>query len=136
MYVTLDELIVRFGRDEILDLAADETGDEIDGEIVERACLDAAGEIDGSLAAGGYKTPLTTVPPVVTAYGCDIARYRLYSDRATEQVTKRYDDAIRYLRQVASGGLKLGLPRVDDEVTSAGSVSFVPGRRAFPGGVF
>lgn len=136
MYVTLDELIVRFGRDEILDLAADETGDEIDGEIVERACQDAAGEIDGSLAAGGYKTPLTTVPPVVTAYGCDIARYRLYSDRATEQVTKRYEDAIRFLRQLASGGLKLGLPKVDDEVTSAGSVNFVPGRRAFPGGVF
>lgn len=136
MYVTLDELIARFGRDEILDLARDETGDEIDAEIVSRACQDAAGEIDGSLAAGGYKLPLASVPPVVTAYGCDIARYRLYSNRATEQVTKRYDDAIRFLRQLASGGLKLGLPKVDDEVTSAGSVSFVPGRRAFPGGVF
>ncbi|MFV2949674.1 gp436 family protein [Pseudomonas japonica] len=135
-YVTLDDLVKRFGRNEILDIAGDETGDEIDVETVNRACEDAAGEIDSSLAAGGYKLPLTTVPPVVTAYACDIARYRMHDDRATEQVTKRYDDAIRFLRQVASGGLRLGAPKVDDEVTSAGEVNFVPGRRAFPGGVF
>lgn len=135
-YVTLDDLVKRFGRDEILDIAANESGDDFDIEAVNRACEDAAGEIDSSLAAGGYKLPLATVPPVVTAYACDIARYRMYDDRATEQVNKRYDDAIRFLRQVASGGLKLGVPKVDDEVTSAGEVSFVPGRRAFPGGVF
>ncbi|MDB1109714.1 gp436 family protein [Pseudomonas extremaustralis] len=135
-YVTLDDLVKRFGRDEILDIAPDETGDEINVETVNRACEDAAGEIDSSLSAGGYKLPLASVPPVVTAYACDIARYRMYDDRATEQVNKRYDDAIRFLRQVANGGLKLGAPKVDDEVTSAGEVSFEPGRRAFPGGVF
>ncbi|SNT07647.1 gp436 family protein [Pseudomonas segetis] len=135
-YVTVDALVERFGRNEILDIAEVEATGEIDEPKVARACEDAAGEIDGSLAAGGYRLPLVKVPPVIAAYGCDIARYRLYDDRATEQVTKRYDDAIRFLRLVGNGSVKLGLPSVDDEIRSAGDVMMMPGRRSFPGGVF
>lgn len=138
-YLTLDDLVRRFERDEILDLAedkSDETGQTIDQDKVDRAIQDATGEIDSALAGGGYRLPLASVPPILTAYGCDIARYRLNDKRATEQVTKRYDDAIKALRAIASGSLKLGLPKVDDEVTSAGDVVMMPGRRTFPGGVF
>lgn len=139
VYLTLDDLISRFGRDEILDLAEDkddDTGETIDQHKVDDAIQDAAGEIDSALSGGGYRLPLVSVPPILAAYGCDIARYRLYDSRATEQVTKRYDDAIKALRAIAGGVLKLGVPKVDDEVTSAGSVMMVPGRRTFPGGVF
>lgn len=138
-YLTLDDLVRRFGQDEILDLAedkADDTGETIDQDKVDRAIQDATGEIDSALAGGGYRLPLASVPPILTAYGCDIARYRLYDNRATDQVTKRYDDAIKALRAIASGSLKLGLPKVDDDVTSAGDVVMMPGRRTFPGGVF
>lgn len=138
-YLTLDDLIRRFGRNEILDIAEDkddDSGETIDQVKVGDAILDAKGEIDSALAGGGYRLPLTSVPPILTAYGCDIARYRLYDNRATEQVTKRYDDAIKALRLVANGSLKLGLPMVDDDVTSAGTVTMEPGRRHFPGGVF
>ncbi|UZZ12201.1 DUF1320 domain-containing protein [Ectopseudomonas mendocina] len=138
-YLTLDDLIRRFDREEILDLAEDkddETGETIDQDKVDRAIQDATGEIDSALAGGGYRLPLASVPPILTAYGCDIARYRLYDNRATEQVTKRYDDAIKALRAVANGTLKLGLPKVDDDITSAGDVQMMPGRRTFPGGVF
>lgn len=138
-YLTLDDLIRRFDRNEILDLAedkSDDTGETIDQVKVGDAIQDATGEIDSALAGGGYRLPLAGVPPILTAYGCDIARYRLYDNRATEQVTKRYDDAIKALRLIASGVVKLGLPMVDDDVTSAGDVMMVPGRRTFPGGVF
>ncbi|EMQ6642053.1 DUF1320 domain-containing protein [Ectopseudomonas toyotomiensis] len=138
-YLTLDDLIRRFDRNEILDLAedkSDDTGETIDQVKVGDAIQDATGEIDSALAGGGYRLPLASVPPILTAYGCDIARYRLYDNRATEQVTKRYDDAIKALRLIASGVVKLGLPKVDDDVTSAGDVMMVPGRRTFPGGVF
>ncbi|MDI5994412.1 DUF1320 domain-containing protein [Pseudomonas sp. MDMC216] len=138
-YLTLDDLIRRFDRNEILDLAedkSDDTGETIDQVKVGDAIQDATGEIDSALAGGGYRLPLASVPPILTAYGCDIARYRLYDNRATEQVTKRYDDAIKALRLIASGVVKLGLPMVDDDVTSAGDVMMVPGRRTFPGGVF
>lgn len=138
-YLTLDDLTRRFGLDEILDLAEDRndsSGQSIDQGKVNDAIQDATGEIDSALAGGGYRLPLASVPPILTAYGCDIARYRLYDNRATEQVTKRYDDAIRALRTIASGTLKLGLPRADDEAISAGDVVLMPGRRTFPGGVF
>lgn len=138
-YLTLDDLIRRFGRDEMLGIAEDkddESRDAIDQVKVADAIQDAVGEIDSALAGGGYRLPLASVPPLLTAYGCDIARYRLYDNRATDQVTKRYDDAIKALRLVANGTLKLGLPKVDDEVTSAGTVTMEPGRRHFPGGVF
>lgn len=138
-YLTLDDLIRRFGRDEILNLAEDRTDDS--GEVIDRvriddAIQDATGEIDSALAGGGYQLPLEAVPSLITAYGCDIARYRLYDDRATEQVTKRYDDAIKALNLIARGVLKLGLPVVDDTASVGGEVIMVPGRRVFSGGIY
>lgn len=138
-YLTLDDLITRFGRGEILDLAEDEnddSGDVIDQARIDVAIQDATGEIDSALAGGGYQLPLETVPVIITAYGCDIARYRLYEDRATTQVIKRYDDAIKALRAIASGVLKLGLPIVDDTASVGGEVVMVPGRRVFAGGIY
>ncbi|NWA40792.1 DUF1320 domain-containing protein [Pseudomonas reactans] len=138
-YLTLEDLIRRFGRDEIMDLAedrSDNTGETVDQVKIDNAISDAAGEIDSALAGGGYRLPLAATPALLVAYGCDIARYRLYDNRATEQVTKRYDDAIKALRLIANGTLKLGLPKIDDDVLSAGTVTMEPGRRHFPGGVF
>lgn len=133
-YLTLDDLIQRFGRNEILDLAEDESdasGETIDQARVDVAIADAAGEIDSALAGAGYQLPLEAVPAIIAAYACDIARYRLYDDRATEQVAKRYDDAIKALRAIASGVLKLGLPQVDETASVGGEVVMVTGRRVF-----
>lgn len=134
-YCTLATLVERFGNEEMLDLAADETGLAIDEAIVTTAIEDAAGEIDGRIAAGGYSVPLESVPRIITAYCADIARYRLYDDRATEQVSKRYDDAIKFLRAVAKGEVRLGIGASASEDT-AGSVSFQSGSRVMPGGGF
>ncbi|GEK71595.1 MULTISPECIES: gp436 family protein [Halomonas] len=134
-YITLDDLVSRFGEDELLDLASDETGMVIDSDEIDRAIADADGEIDGRVAAGGYAVPLSPVPRIVQAYACDIARYRLYDDAATEQVTKRYEDAIKFLRAVARGEVLLGIGGDGDEPT-AGSVEFQAGGRVMPGGGF
>ncbi|RXE49211.1 gp436 family protein [Chromohalobacter israelensis] len=132
-YCSADDLVARFGENEMLDLAADDTG-ELDAALIERACDDAAGEIDGRIAAGGYSTPLASVPRIVTAYACDIARYRLYDNRATEQVTKRYEDAIRFLRGVARGEVSLGLATQDDPTSGEAVFESSPG--VFSGGTF
>lgn len=133
-YCTVDDLIQRFGENELLDLASDSTGEAIDQSVVDRAIEDAGGEIDGFVSAGGYPVPMDPVPRIVTAYCADIARYRLYDDRATEQVRKRYEDAVKFLRSVARGEVKLGT-RVPAE-SSAGDVQFDTGRRNFNGGGF
>jgi phage gp36-like protein len=134
MYCTLDDLVKRFGEDELLDLAHDETGQAVDQAVVDRAIEDATGEMDGFISAAGYPVPMDPVPLIVTAYCADIARYRLYDDRATEQVRKRYEDAVKFLRSVSRGDVKLGA-RVPAE-SSVGDVQFDAGRRVFGGGGF
>jgi phage gp36-like protein len=131
-YITLTDLQQRFSADEILALADDGAG-QIDQDEIDRAIEDASGEIDGYVAAGGYAVPLSPVPSIVKAYACDIARYRLYDDAATEQVTKRYDDAIKFLRAVARGEVLLGIGTADE---TAGSAEFELGSRVMPGGGF
>ncbi|MBB3231707.1 gp436 family protein [Halomonas stenophila] len=133
-YITLQDLIDRFGQDELLQLADDGAGAIDQGEI-DLAISDAGGEIDGRVAAGGYDVPLDPVPSIIQAYACDIARYRLYDEHATDQVTKRYEDAIKFLRAVAKGEVLLGIGGDADEPT-AGSADFQSAGRVMPGGGF
>lgn len=133
-YCTKADLIERFGEDELQAIAHDVSG-EIDTAAVDRACDDASGEIDGYVSAAGYPVPLSPVPRIVTAYACDIARYRLYDEHASEQVQKRYDDAVKFLRSVSRGEVKLGIS-TGPSSSSAGSVHMNPGRQVFNGGGF
>ncbi|WP_438454699.1 gp436 family protein [Vreelandella venusta] len=134
-YCTQADLIERFGEDELLAIARDETGTAIDAAVVERACDDASGEIDGYVSAAGYPVPLSPVPRIVTAYACDIARYRLYDEHATDQVQKRYDDAVKFLKSVSRGEVRLGISS-GAASSSAGSVQMNSGRQVFNGGGF
>ncbi|NQY77424.1 MAG: DUF1320 domain-containing protein [Halomonas sp.] len=134
-YCTQADLIERFGESELLAIARDESGMAIDTAVVERACEDASGEIDGYVSAAGYPVPLSPVPRIVIANTCDIARYRLYDEHATDQVQKRYDDAVKFLRSVSRGEVKLGIS-TGPASSSAGSVQMNSSRRVFSGGGF
>lgn len=108
-YATQADLEARFGVDELTQLT-DRVGAGVpDAAIVARALADADAEIDGYLASR-YDLPLTTVPPVLARIACDIARYRLWEDRASEEVRLRYEDARRMLESIARGQVSLGLP--------------------------
>ncbi|WFE70128.1 DUF1320 domain-containing protein [Halomonas sp. M1] len=133
-YCTKADLIARFGEGELQAIAHDASG-KIDNAAVDRACDDASGEIDGYVSAAGYPVPLSPIPRIVTAYACDIARYRLYDDHATEQVQKRYDDAVKFMRSVSRGEVKLGISTGQGS-SSAGGVQMNPGRQVFNGGGF
>lgn len=134
VYVTQEDLVARFGENELRARAPDGSGG-IEGATVERACADAQGEIDSRLAAAGLATPLSPVPPVIVAMAADIARYRLYDDQVSETIKGRYDGAIRFMKAVASGDARLG-PAPAGDAGSAGAVDFYPGRRVFGGGGF
>lgn len=135
-YITLQDLNQRFTEAEILSLADDGAG-QVDQDEIDRAIEDAEGEIDGRVAAGGYTVPLDPVPPIIKAYACDIARYRLYDDDATDQVNKRYADAMKFLTAVAKGEVLLGVSTSSSNASeSAGSVQFSTGDRLMPGGGF
>ena len=111
MYCTTAQFDAAFGASELADL----TGE--DAHTFERAEADAAGIIDGYLASR-YTLPLVSVPTMVTGWALDITRYRLWDERAPDEVRRRYEDAIGQLRDLARG--LISLPPGSDGVAPAG----------------
>ncbi|WP_018169093.1 gp436 family protein [Thioalkalivibrio sp. ALMg9] len=127
-YATQADLIDRFGEGEILDLA-DRDGDGTpDTDVVEGALSDAASLID-SYVGRRMRLPLDPVPEVLTRVACDLARYYLYEHRATDEVTRRHEAAMRYLRDIAEGKASLGADA--PAKTTSGSPMVRPGHAAF-----
>lgn len=109
-YATAQDMIKRFGEEELIDLTdRDGSLGSIAAPVLDQALADASAEIDGYLG-GRYKLPLATVPAVLIRICCDIARYQLYDERANEQLQTRYQDSIKFLRSLGKGELNLGLP--------------------------
>ena len=155
-YLTASDLIVRFGAEELAQMAdrgtprlvtaelleaaaggADTSGwGAADAEAVTKAMAtiaqaieDAQSAIDGYLS-GRYSTPLSTPPAAIKRLAGDIARYYLYDDHATETVQKRYDAAIAFFRDVAAGKVSLG-PEAQASQPTGGTVQMVTGDRVF-----
>lgn len=107
-YCAKADLEKRFGTEiaQLLDRNNDGTEDT---GILDTALADTDAEINGYLQGGGYALPLSEVPDLVKAIACDIARYRLWDDRAPEEVRKRYEAAISRLRDIAKGVIRLPL---------------------------
>jgi len=111
-YAIAQDLIDRFGLDELIQLTDREGTGDYDPNIAARALADADEEINGYLR-GRETLPLASVPAVLKRVACDIARYRLFGISAPEEVRKRYEDARAWLRDVASGRVVLFEPTSD-----------------------
>lgn len=107
-YATSIDLVNRFGETELIQLSDRASTGAINTVVVAAKLADADAEIDGYLA-GRYTLPLAAVPLALVRIACDVARYHLYDDRPTEQVSQRYKDAIRFLEMVAKGNVQLGV---------------------------
>ncbi len=108
-YATSAQLTARFGEDELVSLTdRDGTAGTIVAAVLDVALTDASALINGYLA-GRYTLPLATPPAMLERLCCDIARYGLYDNGASEQVSKRFDDSVRFLEMVAAGKITLGI---------------------------
>jgi phage gp36-like protein len=105
-YATQQDLTDRFGAVEIAQLSDRTNGAVVDAVVVGRALSDADAEIDAYLATR-YQLPLASVPPVLARMAADVARYRLYDDKAVESVRVRYQDAVSLLKRMARGEVQL-----------------------------
>lgn len=106
-YATPQDMIDRFEEDELVQLTDQDELGVIDAVVLGKALADADAAIDGYLASR-YTLPLATVPGSLTRIACDLARYYLYDNGATEEVRRRYDDAARFLTALAKGDITLG----------------------------
>jgi phage gp36-like protein len=134
MYATEADLVARFG-------------DEIEHlkqmlpslSSVTDAIQDATEEINGHIG-GRYPLPLPSVPSNLKRMACDIARYRLYFQKPTEEVRQRYEDAIAFLKRVADSKahLQIQMPDTNQIVNDQpkNKPSTAPIGSTYTGGVF
>ncbi|ATG74439.1 hypothetical protein AN401_11720 [Zobellella denitrificans] len=128
-YADLAEMQARYGADELATLTSRDFSGQLNEAVLAEALSDAQATIDGYLASR-YRLPLAAVPVVLTRICCVLARYYLEQGRATDQARQDYEDAVRWLEQVARGVVSLGLteqgtqPAGDNgaQLVSAGSV--------------
>lgn len=109
-YATLDDLVDRFGAEELIQLT-DRTNmppSTIDADAVAKALADAGAEIDSYLAAR-HELPLASVPQRLVKVASDMARFYLHGKAGDESVRAAYEDAVRWLANVAKGIVQLGL---------------------------
>ncbi len=119
-YATQNDMVERFGNDEILQLTDKNNSGVIDVTVLGLALADADATIDGYLAAR-YSLPLASIPAAIPMRAADLARYYLYGLQVPEQVKARHDDAILWLTQVSKGYIELGI----DAPTQAAEVGQV-----------
>lgn len=116
-YATQTNLVERFTEDEIAQVADDGLGG-IDATKVARALADADGEIDSYLRAR-YAVPIASPPAEVVNAACNIARYRLHDDAATEDIRRRYEDVRAWLRDVSKGAASIDAPATGSDASSS-----------------
>lgn len=129
-YATQADLISRFDEREIVELSDRANVGVINTAVVAGKLADAEAEINIYLQ-GRYALPLPSVPSVLVRVACDIARYHLYDNRATEAVTQRYKDAIAFLKGVAKGDVHLGVDQANQAQTVSSAPEFDAPARVF-----
>lgn len=129
-YATQQDLEDRFGSQEIVELTNRAGGATIDTDVVSEALDDADATINGYLSTR-YSLPLSPVPSNLVRFAADIARYFLHEDRATEGVKARYDAAIAWLKDVATGKAGLGTDASGSAPTPADTVQFPESQKVF-----
>ena len=133
MYATRDDMVKRYGQAEISQLERYLMGDE----SVDAAIADAGSIIDGWIGAK-HAIPLEYPPDNIKIFVCDIARYLLWKSKASEEVRRRYDDAMSYLKGVSKGTnvLLVKNPTTQEVKPAAKSPTTMPIGSTYRGGVF
>lgn len=101
-YANRQDLTTRFAELEICSLEDPDNIGAPDVAISDAALMDATEECNTYVGVR-FSFPLPSVPEPLVRACCDIARFRLYKDRPTEEVKYRYERTIKWLEQIASG---------------------------------
>ncbi|WP_337846248.1 DUF1320 domain-containing protein [Sphingomonas sp.] len=131
-YATLQQLETRFGSQllvQLTDRAGSATG-EIDADIVAQELGNTDAVINGYLA-GRYRLPLEgDVPELLVDLALTIAIYKLHPFSPNEKIKDDYDGAMRTLRDIGAGHIRLQVAGI--EPASSGSSGVVVTDRERP----
>lgn len=101
-YATHQDLLTRFGPEELLQLTDTANAGTIQVAVVQRHLDDADALIDGYLAQR-YALPVSPVPALLVRLACDLARHSLHGQAAPEHVRAAHKDALALLRDLSKG---------------------------------
>lgn len=103
-YITTNDMIAAFGSEEIVAVTNldDPSRVEINEAILERAIADAQSQVDAYLRSR-YVTPIDPTPDVLKRITCDLTRGILDQNNPREEVVRRWEAAIAFLKDVARG---------------------------------
>lgn len=132
-YIVIDDMIEKYGEEELIiltDKSNPPTGN-YESVTIENAISDAQAEIDAYLSSR-YALPLTEVPGILKRITCEIARYHLFGSALTEEVEKKYTNAIRFLKEVATRKASIGINETTGTApASESSADYFSSGRAF-----
>lgn len=110
-YSTQADLEEQISQTELVELTDDAGSGAVDTSALNRAIADADAEID-SYCGGRYAMPFSPVPVIIRKFSVDMAIYNLFARRSVlkipEDRQKRYDNAVRFFRDLAKGLISLG----------------------------
>ncbi len=119
-YATQIQLTERYG--ERMLIALTDRGDVatglIDTSVVDQALAEADAMIDGYLQ-GRYALPLATTPVLVADIAQTLAIWKLHTTAADPKIEQDYKEAMRSLRDIASGLISLSVAGVQPATTGA-----------------
>lgn len=115
-YCSIDQLTVRYGA-AMLQALSDRAElapvtPAIDLDLFNRAISDADARIDGYLL-GRYALPLVTPPALLVDLSQRIAIYNAHGQVAVEKIRLDYEDALKTLKEIASGVIRLSIAGVE-----------------------
>jgi len=103
-YCTQADILDQVDENELILYTDDANEGEIDADVVAAAIDKADALIDAYLAAR-YSVPVDPVPAVLAGLCVDIAVFNLAArrNRESDSVRRRYEDAVKFLKDVAAG---------------------------------
>ncbi len=131
-YATLDQLKDRFGTGMLVHLTDREEvpSGMVDPAVVARALADTDAVIDGYLAAR-YQLPLGDTPALLADIAQIIAIWKLHRFEPDPKIAKDYEGALRSLRDVATGTIRLAIAGVEPVGKGGSGAKFADRDRPF-----
>lgn len=123
-YALEADLTAYFGSEQLLIAADRDASGTADTGVVTAGLTAATEEIDSYLAVR-YDLPLAAVPGVLTRICCDLAMYHMSiaSSSITEDKETRYNNGVKWLRDVSKGIASLGPEEAEVAVQDEATIS-------------
>ena len=130
-YATQQDIIDRYGEDDLIVAADHDQDGEADANVVAQGLEDAT-DLINTYVGKKETLPLSPVPAVLKRLCVDIALYLMSQPPAiTDEKRKRFEDAVKLLTAISEGKVSLGISKADMTSSNAGGASFQSDKRLF-----